>query len=811
MKKVAFFLIPLFAITYHTTLFAQSTINGVVILHNSFFNNKTKVDYVQNAQIEGTLVKTKPTISDANGVFKLLAINAKPNEKIRLKIVKEGYQVVNQSGLFGLTDQADTMRIFMAKPEDIEAARNAYFTFMKSLSEQTFRRKIGALNADLKVAYGQTNADAALILSLENALKNTNEGGKQLEAIAQKMATQYSLTNWDDAAPHCQTAFEFVQKGSIDSALLTLEEAQLSERADFLIGQKNRNAITDAAVWTSKCQRNIHALMVQADFYQLKWAITQADSVYQLLLKYDPKNGVVYKKYADFLVDINDVNQAKTICEKGIASAQSSEDKVELMDRLGLLHTRLGEFKKAEKVLMQATDMAEWEIINRKDIFEPLYALTQLHLSQALTKMKNFNESENALALALKFHLEYATKSPAKTKDSLLLAATFRSMAVNYQRQNNYAQSLIHFDKTWDIYTKILNFNSLYKNEIADIKNDYAQLYLTQRDTATALKFFSEELAIYAALKRAKNTAFESDYLASLINMSTLYLGSKNYDKAMPLLSEIAEAQEGLVAAHPLYYELELEKTLKTLSAIYWAQKKDALAESTFKKMGTLHPVILKTTPQYKSEICAFHSRFGAFYKEQRKTELAENQYVKSVELRKELVEKDPLLHGDNQQAALQNIISLHDTLLIDQIFENKINAHKKIQNDCRNDMVAVQNQIIGALEKSNSKDKQAKLTQAYGNLAAYYLSLNKVKEAELVAQKQENSAADFLFFVYSIQDKFIEAQTVFSKIGDKKAAKSRCTQWANEFYNQKIISWDIKTKVNKWLETNTSIGALGN
>ena len=186
---------------------------------------------------------------------------------------------------------------------------------MKTLSEQTFRKKILELNIALKSAYSQINTDELLISTLEKTLKNTNEGGKKLEAIAHKMATQYSLTNWDDAAPHCQTAFEFVQKGAIDSAILTLEEAQLSERADFLIGQKNRNAITDASIWDSKFQRNINALMVQVDFYQLKWEVAQADSVYQLMLKYDPKNGMVYRKYADFLLDMNDLNRAKSVCE----------------------------------------------------------------------------------------------------------------------------------------------------------------------------------------------------------------------------------------------------------------------------------------------------------------------------------------------------------------------------------------------------------------------------------------------------------------------------------------------------------------
>jgi tetratricopeptide (TPR) repeat protein len=790
---------------------AQSAINGIISFHNSQFSNKTKTDYVQNAQVDGLLVKTKPTITDANGVFKLLAVNAKPNEKIRIKVVKEGYQVVNSNILFAVTDQLDTVRIFIAKPEDIEAAQTAHFAVGKMVSEVAFKNKVRSLNNDLAALYKEQNADVTQIAALENLIKNVNKSGKKLEVVAHKMATQFSLINLDEMPANYQSAFELFQKGAIDSALVVLESAELSVRAEFLIGQRSRKAANEVdPIVERKFQKTMATLMFQADLYQLKWAVEKADSVYQLMVKYDEKNIDIHKKYGVFLTDMNDLNRTKALCEKAVAAAQLSEDKIELMDKLGLLYTSLGEYNKAEKILSQATDMAEWEIINRKDVFEPLYALTQLHLGQTLTKRGNYSQAEGAFAFALKYHQEYATKF-AKAKDSLMLAATFKSMAINYLKQNNFEQSIAYFDKTWAIYSKIPEFTTSYKNEVADMKNNYAQLYLAQKDTVKALKFFSEEMTVYAAATRSKNTAFDSDYLAGLINLSQIHLSTKNFDKAMPLLDAIADLQRSLVWAHPLIYEVDLEKTLKTQANIYYEQKKLDLFESTFKKMAELHPVILKTTPQYKADICAFHSRFAAFYKEQNKLETAESQYNKSIELRKELVDKDPLAHGENQKNAFQNIISFRDTFILPEIFENKILAHKNIQDKCRNGMVDVQNKIIATLEKSSMKDKQAKLTEAYGTLAAYYLTMNKIKEAEAVAQKQENSAAHFLVFVYGVEDKFTEAQAVFEKIGDKKSAKKRCSQWANDFYDKKIISWDVKTKITKWLEASATIGLLGN
>ncbi|MDZ7878379.1 MAG: tetratricopeptide repeat protein [Saprospiraceae bacterium] len=806
------FLLLLILLSYCPTTLAQSAINGIIAFHNSQFNNKTKVDYAQGVQVEGMLVKTKPTLTESNGAFKLIAVTARPNEKIRIKVLKDGYQVVNPVHLSGLTDQTDTLRIVIAKIEDIESARATYFTLGKSLSESAFKAKLMALDSSLALIYKSENTDEKRILALEQQIKSINKSGKKLEAIVHDITYQFSLINLDDMPPFYQTTFQFFQKGDIDAALELLEKAELNSKLAFLIGQRKRKTANEIdPIVEQKFQKTICAFMLQADFYQLKWEIEKADSVYQLMLKYDAKNVDIQKKYASFLKDINEQNRAKILCEKAVTTVESSEDKIELMNKLGLLYTDLGEYNKAEKILSQATDMAEWEIINRKDIFEPLYALAQLHLGQTLTKMKNFNQAQGAFALALKYHKQYATKSPAKTKDSLRLADTYNSMAINYLKQNNFQQSLDYFDKTWAIYSEISDSTSLYKNQVADIKNNYAQLYLAQKDTVSALKFFSQEMAIYAAAVRSKNTAFDADYLAGLINLSQIYLSDKNYDKAIPLLDTIADLQKKLVLAHPLNYEIDLEKTLETQANIYYEQKKYVLFEEIFRKIAILHSIILKTTPQYKADICAFYSRFGAFYQEQNKLELAESQYKTSIELRKELVDKDALAHGENQKMALQHIISIRDTFLLPEIFENKILAHKKIQDNCRNELINTQNKIIAALEKSSSKDKQGKLNEAYGTLAAYYLTMNKIKEAEAVAQKQENVAAHFLLFVYSMEDKFTEAQSLFEKIGDKKSAKKRCSQWANDFYGQKIISWDTKTKINKWLEASATLGLLGN
>lgn len=269
--------------------------------------------------------------------------------------------------------------------------------------------------------------------------------------------------------------------------------------------------------------------------------------------------------------------------------------------------------------------------------------------------------------------------------------------------------------------------------------------------------------------------------------------------------------QKQRILKHPYQYDMDLEASFITLNAIYKEQKKYALIDSVFKMRMALHKTIAKTAPQYKPEICKTLMDYAAFCKAQKRDDEAHRTYLKVADSQRELAEKEPLTHSDNLQSTLQLFYEHYDSLAANEIFEKKIKALRDTQNNYRNEQINVEIKRINALEKATIKDKQAKLNTSYSNLAAYYLSVKQIKEAELMAQKQDNNAAHFLVFIYSIQDKFNDAQLILTKISDKKTTKTHCLQWANDFYNQKVISYDVKTKLNKWFEKSTAIGLQGN
>ncbi len=814
--------IVLFVLTHYnfTLLAQQGTVKGIVTIHNSSFNNNGKISLVQDAQVEAFYVKNKPVLTDANGTFNLKIMSDKPVEKVRLKVHKDGFIVLNKTELSTITGQSDTLHIVLAKPDDIELLRFNLNETIKSAIEKAFNQQLNALNTELNVLNNALNTPKNKpntegvfneMSVLENKLKLLNHCAKNKDALAESLAIKYSLINLDNSTINYQKAFNFLQNTHLDSALFMLETLlNVNKRVEFIYKTKIERIKKGIKINDRKLDEELRQIMehyaLQADIYRINYQAEKADSIYQLMLKYDSANVVIHKEHGAFLVEMNQLNRAKIIYEKAINYASLSEDKMLIMNDLSEIKRQLGDAINAEKILNQATDMSEWEIINNKEFFEPIYAATQYNLGKTLSDLKVYDKADIAFNNALNMRINYLPKTNATLKDSMVLLPIYNEKAINYLRQNNLLESAKYFDKISTIYTQLPDSNTCRKRSIAQLKNNYAQLFAHQKDTLKTINAYLEELAIYKDLMKGQSTIFEDNYLIALNNLSKTYLNYKLMDKTIVVLDTLIILQTQRLATHP-QYALDLDKSFIVLHDIYKQQKKYLLIDSLFKMRTELHKIIVKRTPQYKTEMCQTLLDFAAFCKDQNRYDDALKQQVKIAEIQREIADKEPITHSENLQKTLQFFVEHYDGLIGKEIFEKKIKALTDTQKNYRNEQIETQIKLIAAYEKSTIKDKQAKLNTAFSQLGAYYLSIKKIKEAELTAQKQDNNAAHFLVFIYGIQDKFNEAQVVLTKISDKKTTKTRCLEWANAFYNQGTISHAIKTKIDKWFETSTTIG----
>ena len=388
-----------------------------------------------------------------------------------------------------------------------------------------------------------------------------------------------------------------------------------------------------------------------------------------------------------------------------------------------------------------------------------------------------------------------------------MLATNLRDIASNARLQKNFDKSAKCFENALLIYNKLVQSKEYYRKYIAAVNMNCSNLWFDKGDNLKAIQLCSEAVNIYVDLIKKNNTAFEGNYLKAVYSLGNFYFWAEQFDSAVQVLKKVVIDQEKRVKAYPQQYEIDLERALNTLAVTYWKQKNYETAEKTFKKAVDLHKILLNPrTPQYKLEICKTNFNLGAMYQQQKKLELAENQYIKAADARREAAEKQPNVYGTNHQVTLQCLVNLYDSMRLNEQDERKIKVWNDYQTKYRNEMVALQIKIIDAYEKAAVNGKHPKLNEAYGQLATYYLSIDKIKEAEVAAKKQDTNKADFLVFLYAIQGKYKEAEGVLMGINDKKASKIQCSEWADVYYFQKIISENTRTKINKWLE-NVQIG----
>ena len=160
MRNILLPIVLFLIIQGNFTLHAQQgTVKGIVTIHNSSFNNNGKMSFVQDAQVEAFYVKNKPVLTDANGLFHLKIVSDKPTEKVRLKVQKEGFIVLNKTELSTRAGLSDTLRIVLAKPDDLEIGRLSLCKAIKTVIDNAFKEQLNHYQNELNTLKNKPNTE----------------------------------------------------------------------------------------------------------------------------------------------------------------------------------------------------------------------------------------------------------------------------------------------------------------------------------------------------------------------------------------------------------------------------------------------------------------------------------------------------------------------------------------------------------------------------------------------------------------------------------------------------------------------------
>ena len=217
----------------------QTSIVGTVAV----FNSKTetgKRQFIQNAQVEETFGKSQATTTDVDGNFRLVLVGIAAKQSFAFTITKAGFEIVNRDNLHAVAGQREAVHILMSPKGKIAESKIKYYQIGKTASEKALDAKIKQKQADLAALKKNEKANQQAINDTQAEIAKLYDYYKTIDQNARELAERFSRVNLDDASELYQRAFRHFQNGSIDSALIVLDEVNWSNKVDSILIEEAR-------------------------------------------------------------------------------------------------------------------------------------------------------------------------------------------------------------------------------------------------------------------------------------------------------------------------------------------------------------------------------------------------------------------------------------------------------------------------------------------------------------------------------------------------------------------------------------------
>lgn len=216
-------------LVFGKVLFCQTIeFKGLVYEHNS--KTKTgKLKLISDAQV--IIPRSVPVTTDASGKFKTVSDGLKVGESVEVKLVKDGFQVVNSKELENvIVGRKDVLVVYMASRSELQKAQLEYYNLAKKSIESSHTKKVQELSNELKNAKIQSNEYQLKIKKLES------EREAALQS-AQNLSVRLSEINLDFAGEILKKAIDYYGKGQIDSCLFMLQSKEYKKAEDKVFNE----------------------------------------------------------------------------------------------------------------------------------------------------------------------------------------------------------------------------------------------------------------------------------------------------------------------------------------------------------------------------------------------------------------------------------------------------------------------------------------------------------------------------------------------------------------------------------------------
>ncbi|MFD3000115.1 tetratricopeptide repeat protein [Pontibacter toksunensis] len=762
--KVVFFL--LFLLIFFQTIAQQSNVVGVV----SIFNSETRTgkrQYVANAQVEDNNDRATPTVTNSNGQFRLIYVGIPEKEPVSFQIKKSGLEIVNHDALSAIAGQNELVRIAMAHPDSISEYRRSIYRIGKTQAEKRLEKLIQSKSkqlAELKKNDLQKNEKIKLI---EEELLKLEDQRMKIEEQIQELSRRYAPVNLDDASPLFRDAFLLFQKGSLDSAMTILNNADLEKKVNLILQEREKStALQKELLVRDSLQRQRTedtggALKLKADLHTTRYEVDSATSSYELLIKLDSSNPEYFFYYGTFLSWLNQLDKAINYLEISSrlskTNSQVDESNIALIQyNLGNLYMDKNEYNKAEAAYLEAFKMYRRFAQDYPQIFEPDIAKLQNSLALLYTSKREYRKAETTFLQALGTYQSLAKAEPKK-----------------------------------------------YESGIAVILDNLGSLYQSKREYVKAEKAHLEALEKFRKLSNEEPQTYEPEVARVQVNLGSLYGIKEDLIKTEAAYIEAFNIYSRLFEVNPKTFEPRLAETQNNLGILYHAKNEFIKAEKTFLQALDIYNSLAKADPQtYELNIATVYHNLGNLHRNKKEYTKAEEVYLEAFHLRDKWAKIYPKIYAPVVSLTAINLLKLYsetlDSLNIEtgkSALEKKLNSIDKYINALSENDADVLRQYCEYVE-----------TRSWQLLLAF-----KFKEAEVLIIKCLNKDLSQIWLRINLahsllfQNRYRQALDIYRHLkpfqyADGKRFATVCLEDLDELEKRGAVSKDIN-KVREFLK----------
>ena len=623
------------------TTLAQATQPCVV----KQYNQKQQKTPLAGVQVE--VRDAQSATSAANGALSLQFATLKPGDRVTVRrIIKPGYEIFNKAAI-------DQWTITRGAISEIVLVQSSYFTQLKSKLTQSS-------TDNYKKKYEQEKAEKERLLEAgklkeeeyrqqlndledlyDNALKNLDN-----------YIDQFARIDLSEVSAEEQRILDMVQAGQIDEAVKAYEVLDISgklrqsrenikaidEDIEKLKDKKAQDLLAIADL-KEKQQREIATL-------KLAGGKENYDRVVCMLKENalaDTTDIDAVWEYAAFAYNQRDFKEAERFF---LIALNGSKDnlfrQVAYQNNLGLLHSDVHNYAKAEEYYFKAMENITQLFTQNPDAFRAYLAGTQNNLGTLYHTLHDYTKAEEYYLQALENRTELFRQNPDAYRYEL--ASTQNNLGLLYYALHDYAKAEEYMLQTLENYTQLFQKNPDANHyELATIQNNLGNLYIDLHDYAKAEVYLLQALENWTNLFRKNPDAYRANLADTQNNLGNLYYALHDYAKAEEYCLKALENKTQLFHQNPDAYLTNLAMVQNNLGSLYKdlhdyvkAEEYHLLALENYTQLFSQNP------NAYLTDLAMAQYNLGNLYSDLHDNAKAEEYYLKALENITQLFSKNP-------------------------------------------------------------------------------------------------------------------------------------------------------------------------